>query len=214
MPSFEDFHGLTQAIQLKVAIQEADSRSMPAVKPGLRTVAEMAGIQGNGKHANLPIYNENDVLFAVNSIGDTNLAVTAPGDITEGSLIEFENDKKESTFGIVIEPPASAVKRGIYVRNLTKEQITQLHTHNPHIPKVHVNNSNLKPIVKVYDHADTPSSNIFTIVDPLQKMMFRFLKETLRVVTLQQKNLIDILLWIYLLVLLVVLIAFVYYLLN
>lgn len=204
MATYNEFQGLVHAIELKSALQEVDNRHSPELKFQKRSISEMAGIRKGAYQSSsikLPIYDEKGKLFAANLIDVTKSVITTPGNIEEGTLIHFENNKG-TTYGLVVEPPTSSIKKRAYVKTIVKAEADELIAKDPNIPQVQMGNSALGNIeITKLPIGEKIQYSLSIIFDPPKKAIFETYSKIHHLILQKKSLIIDSLLWVYLILL-------------
>jgi len=204
MVSFGDFQGLKSAIELRGALEQVNFRSPNSAVPGSRSAAEMIGLNPlKGEGMRLPIFDDTGSKFAGNQVAGSKSLYTS-GSVKEGELIEFESNSGNKSYGVVIEPPFLVSKKGVYVRNLSKEEYTALAGQNSSVT-IHINEKALGEAKQ--ENSVKPSLSRVAFLDPVGRFFLGVFKEALLFTQKAYEIAVENWLWIYMCILLLLLAA-------
>ena len=145
MASFSNFSNLADAFRLKVALLESQEYRHPDFLRKRPTVSEM--IFGNEKEIDmtLPIFTDNQEIFAHDTIGRSFMSPTVNSSIRLGTVIKYDTEDIYPRFGIVIPPPPFAHHSGVYVKQVSASEAADF-KNKRQVEEVVLNSSSLKDV--------------------------------------------------------------------
>lgn len=141
-----DFKTLVEAFNLRIGLLEAQEYKNPSFLREKPTVGEVLFGKGKDIDVTLPIYDENSDVFAKTVLEDSFKSATINSSVRIGTIIKYDTDKIYPKYGLVITPPSFSKKQGVYVKNITASEASDLKERNHAQKEVEVGEESLRNV--------------------------------------------------------------------
>lgn len=163
------------AYQARSTLEEVDlrSRGLNTTNPSASTARVLKAKASTNR---LPIYDEKGHIFAGSVIGSKNQSLTLPGNIREGTLIEYQNQTGKTQYARVINAGSSGEANRVYVKSIDETQAESAKKSDPNIPTVTVTNSSIATIKPTSGQS---VSKLFDSLDQTETLFIKFVTKLL-----------------------------------
>ncbi len=165
------FSEAVDAIKTRTTLEAVDFRLNHGTSPNPAKTTGARFIQPRTSVNTLPVYDDQGNLFAGSIIGRADTAVSVPANTGPGTIIQFQNNRRQTQYAIV----QKTKKKRIQVKKISPNQYSDLITKHPHTDVVSVGEEHLGPI----SSRSGILRSLFDALDPTETIFFKFVLKLL-----------------------------------